>query len=177
MCLMNGLWGRFRIMNKLLKLNNLIKKVRDIKNENKKIGFCYGVFDLLHPGHVRHLEEAKKFCDVLIVGITPDKQVKKRKGPNRPIFNESLRAYLISQLKPVDFVFIRSRNTAIGDIKAIKPDFCIKGEDYLNSKDRYLFLEAKAAESVGGKMIFTKTGRFAKIKTTKIMNQLKDDSF
>lgn len=161
-------------MNKLLKLNNLIKKVRDIKNENKKIGFCYGVFDILHPGHAKHLEEAKKICDILIVGITPDVQVKKRKGPSRPIFDEKLRAYLISQLRPVDFVFIRSQNTAIKDIKAIRPDFCIKGEDYLNSKDRYLFLEAKAAESVGGKMVFTKTKKFAKIKTTKIINQLRN---
>lgn len=160
-------------MDKLIKLTNLIKEIEKLKKDGKKIGFSYGVFDLLHPGHAKHLEEAKTLCDVLIVGITPDKQVKKRKGPGRPIFDEKLRAYLVSQLKPVDFVFIRSHNTAIWEIKAIKPDFCIKGEDYINSRDRYLFLEAKTAESVGGKMIFTRTQKFAKIKTTKIINQLK----
>ena len=98
---------------------------------------------------------------------------KRNKGPSRPIFDEKLRAYLVSQLKPVDFVFIRSGNTAIGNIKAIKPDFAIKGQDYLNSKDKYLFLEAKAVKSVGGKMVFTKTGKFSKIRTTKIIDQLK----
>lgn len=165
-------------MVKLFELKNLLKEVKKIKKEGKKVGFCYGVFDLLHPGHVKHLEKAKKFCDILIVGITSDRQFKKRrKIPDRPIFDENLRAYLVSQIKPVDFVFIRSGNTAVGNIKVIKPNFCIKGEDYLNSKDKYLFLETRAAKSVGGKMVFTRTGKFAKIRTTKIINQLKGGSF
>ena len=163
-------------MGKLVKLNYLIKNIKRLKKDAKKIGFCYGVFDLLHPGHVKHLEEAKKFCDVLVVGITSNKQVRKRrKIPGRPIFDEKLRAYLVSQLKPVDFVFVNNdRNSSVKAIKVIKPDFCIKGQDYLNSKDKYLFLEAKAVESVGGKLVFTRTGKFAKIRTTKIIDQLKE---
>ena len=162
-------------MAKLLKLNSLVKEVKKFKREHKKIGLCYGVFDLLHPGHVKHFEEAKKLCDILIVGITSDKQFRKRrKISGRPIFDERLRVYLVSKLKPVDFAFInRFEDSAVKAIKTIKPDFAIKGEDYLNSKDKFLFLEARAAESVGGKMVFTRTGKFAKIKTTKIINQLK----
>jgi len=160
-------------MVKILTRKKLIKELKPLRKNGKKLGFCYGVFDLLHLGHVKHLEEAKKICDVLIVGITSDKQVKKRKGPNRPIFNEKHRAYMISMLKPVHFVFISSDNTAIKTIKLIKPNYCIKGEDYADSKDKYLFLEKKAVESVGGKMVFTKTASFAKIKTTKIIGQIK----
>ena len=161
-------------MSKLLKINNLIKEIKKIKKESKKIGFCYGVFDIMHAGHAKHLEEAKKLCDVLVVGVTCDKYVKKRKGSNRPIFNEKLRAYLISQLKSVNLVFIRLENNAIKDIKRIRPDLCIKGGDYLNSRDRHLFLEAKAARSIGGRMVFTKTGNFLKITTTEMINQIKN---
>ncbi|OGI78950.1 hypothetical protein A3F19_02820 [Candidatus Nomurabacteria bacterium RIFCSPHIGHO2_12_FULL_37_29] len=150
------------------------KEIELLKKENKKIGFCYGVFDLLHPGHAKHLEEAKNLCDVLVVGVTSDTQVKKRrKNPDRPIFDERLRAYLICQLKSVDLVFIRNKDTAVGDIKIIRPDLCIKGEDYIDSKDKYLILEAKAAKSAGGKLVFTKTGKFSKIRTTKIIDKIK----
>jgi len=162
-------------MKKLVTIESLKKEIRLLKKENKKIGFCYGVFDLIHPGHIKHLEYAKKVCDILIVGITSDSQVKKRrKVPGRPIFAEKLRAYLVAQLQSVDFTFIRFENSAIKDIKRLKPHFCIKGEDYTDSKDKYLLLEIKAVESVGGKMIFTKTGKYSKIRTTKIINQIKN---
>lgn len=162
-------------MKKLTTIEKLKKEIKLLKAENKKLGYCYGVFDLIHRGHVKHLEEAKKLCDVLIVGITADKHVKNRKGPNRPIFNEKHRAYLISQLRPVDFVFIRHEDAAVQDIKRIKPDLCIKGGDYLGSKDKYLRLEMEAARAVGGKMVFTKTRKYLNVTTTKILAKLNND--
>ena len=71
--------------NKILSLNNLSKKIIDFKKKNKKIILCHGVFDLLHLGHIKHFEEAKKYGDILVVTITPNKYVSK--GPNRPVFN------------------------------------------------------------------------------------------
>lgn len=153
-------------------MSDLQKKIKELKKKSKKIGFCYGVFDVLHLGHIKHLEAAKKLCDVLVVGVTSDKYVKKRKGSGRPIFNESSRAYLVSRLKSVDFVFIRHQDVAVRDIKRIKPDLCIKGGDYLDSKDKYLLLEMEAARAVGGKMVFTKTGKYLNVTTTKILEKL-----
>ena len=149
-------------------------EIQPLKKEYKRIGFCYGVFDILHPGHAKHLEAAKKMCDVLIVGLTSDSQVKnRRKIPGRPILNEKFRAYLMCQLRSVDFVFIRNEDTAVGDIKRIRPDLCIKGQDYIGSKDKYLPMEVKAAKLVGGKLVFTKTGKFSKIRTTKLIDKIK----
>ena len=159
-------------MSKLVTIESLKKEIKLLKKQNKKIGFCYGVFDVLHLGHIKHLEVAKKLCDVLVVGVTSDKYVKKRKDSGRPIFNEGSRAYLVSRLKPVDFVFIRHEDAAVQDIKRIKPDLCIKGGDYLGSKDKYLLLEMEVARAVGGKMVFTKTGRYLNVTTTKILEKL-----
>ncbi|MCG4715611.1 adenylyltransferase/cytidyltransferase family protein, partial [Faecalibacillus intestinalis] len=69
----------------------------------EKIGFCCGAYDLLHPGHMKHLEQAKKICDVLIVAVTCDKYVKERKGNGRPIYNEKQRVFNVSGLKSVDY--------------------------------------------------------------------------
>jgi len=162
-------------MTKLLKIEQLAKRVAVLKKTGKKIGLCYGAFDLLHPGHVKHLEAAKKFCDLLAVGVSCDKHIKERKGAGRPIFNERLRAYLISQLKPVDFVFINYDNNTVKAIKKIKPHFCIKGEDYQDPHriKKNQPREERAAQAVGAKVLFTTTNQFAKIKTSKIINQIK----
>lgn len=156
-------------------MNNLIKSIQKLKRQGKKIGFCWGAFDLLHPGHVRHLEEAKKICEVLVVGITSDKNIKLRKGLGRPIFNEKLRAYLVGQIKPVDFVFINTDSHAINAIKKIKPHFCIKGGDYADPgrPQKNQPLEEAAAAAVGAQFLFTKTGQFTKIKTTGIIKKIK----
>ena len=157
-----------------ISINNLKKEINKLRMDGKKIGLCIGVFDLLHPGHIKHLEEAKKMCDVLIVGLTSDKVTKKQKGLSRPIFKEETRSYMISMIKSVDFVFIRSDYYATPSIRLIKPDFYIKGQDYANSTDKYLLLGKKMVESVGGKLIFTKTGKFAEIRTSKIINKIDD---
>lgn len=127
-----------------------------MRKKNKLlIGLCHGVFDLVHIGHIRHFNEAKKHCDHLIVSITSDKFVKKSKGPNKPIFNENQRFEILRNLKIVDEVIISDCETAKESIKKIKPNFYFKGKDYKKSSDKNLNIEKKLVTSFGGRIIFT----------------------
>ena len=107
-------------MKKILKPENLISKIASIKKNSKKVILCHGVFDLLHIGHIRHLSEAKKLGDILIVSVTSDIFV--NKGPNRPMFKDYLRLEAIASLKFVDFVVLSNSPSSVDIIKKIKPD-------------------------------------------------------
>lgn len=146
------------IQEKIKKLRELAKIAKKLKKEGKKTVLCHGVFDLVHPGHIRYLHSAKKQGDILVVSLTADKYVKK--GPGRPIFNQNLRAEVLSSLENVDYVTIVESETAIEAIKKIKPDVYVKGPDYKKRKQnilipRKLEEEEAAIQSVGGKLIFT----------------------
>ena len=144
------------MINKIIKFDNSLKFIETIKSSNKTIGLCHGVFDLLHPGHLRHLAKAKELVDVLVVSITADKFV--NKGPGRPAFNENLRAEALANLVSVDFVLITPYPTAIETIELIKPNFYIKGNDYVQEKKDLtgnITLEKNAVESFGGKLVNT----------------------
>lgn len=143
---------------KIKKLNTLAKITEKLKKEGKKIVLCHGVYDLIHPGHIRHFSSAKSLGDILVVTITADKFVKK--GPGRPIFREYLRAEVLSAIETIDFVAIVDAPSAIPAIKKLKPDFYIKGPDYKNRKrykkiPRKLDSEAMELKKIGGKIIFT----------------------
>src|SRR4030043_2238883 len=90
--------------SKIKDVKELSEIVPSLKNSGKKIVQCHGVFDLLHPGHIRHLETAREEGDVLIVTVTPDKYV--GKGPGRPVFNQRLRAESLAAFQFVDYVAI-----------------------------------------------------------------------
>lgn len=143
-------------MEKIKTLEELSKIIEKLKKSGKKIVQCHGVFDLLHPGHIRHLQSAKKNGDVLVVTVTKDKFVKR--GPGRPLFNEILRAETLASLECVDYVSLVNAPTAVECIKILKPDFYVKGQEY-EFKDKDLtgkiYDEEKAVKSVGGKLIFT----------------------
>jgi D-beta-D-heptose 7-phosphate kinase/D-beta-D-heptose 1-phosphate adenosyltransferase len=102
----------------------------DLRKRNKKIVFTNGVFDVLHLGHVKYLETAKGFGDILIVGVNADASVKRLKGEERPINPEYDRAYLLASLNAVDFVVIFEEDTPYELIKALKPEILVKGGDY-----------------------------------------------
>ena len=104
--------------NKIYSLKNLSKIIQKEKDKKKTIIHCHGVFDLLHVGHIKHLEKAKKLGDKLVVTITSDKYV--NKGPGRPVFNQSLRSEAIAALETVDYVAINDTATAYYPIKLIK---------------------------------------------------------
>jgi D-beta-D-heptose 7-phosphate kinase / D-beta-D-heptose 1-phosphate adenosyltransferase len=101
-----------------------------LKSKNKKIIFTNGCFDILHIGHIKFLEKAKSFGDVLIVGLNSDLSVKQIKGENRPINNQNDRAHILASLEVVDYLVIFNEDTPYNLIKLIQPDILVKGADY-----------------------------------------------
>ena len=143
-------------MNKIVDIEYLTGELDICRSKGKKIVHCHGVFDLLHIGHIKYFEEAKSMGDVLVVTITRDRFV--NKGPHRPAFNEDLRSEAVAALDVVDYVAINKWLTAIETIKALKPDFYVKGPDYKDYKEDVtgnIQLEENAVKSVGGKIAFT----------------------
>lgn len=138
-------------------LENLKKEIVLWRKKGKKTVLCHGVFDLLHIGHIRHFQQAKGFGDLLIVTLTPDVYV--NKGPNRPAFNQDLRADALCSLQCVDYVSINQWPIAEKLIELLQPDVYVKGKDYkdllVNKKDPGILKENQAICSVGGKMLFT----------------------
>lgn len=111
------------------------------KNQGKKIVFTNGCFDILHRGHVTYLAEARRLGDLLVIGLNSDASVKRLKGTERPINNESDRGYVLSQLKSVDFVELFTEDTPLNLILTVKPKVLVKGGDW------------KIEQIVGGKEI------------------------
>ena len=145
-----------KINQKIVNINNIGKLGKNFKIKNKKIVLCHGVFDLLHIGHLKHFNSAKKFGDKLIVSITPDIYVSK--GPGRPIFNQNLRAEFLSNLSVVDFVVINDRATSTNIINDLKPNIYCKGSDYKNHKEDLtgqIKNELNALKKVGGQIKYT----------------------
>ena len=141
---------------KIINLKELSQIFSELRSEGKKIVHCHGVFDLLHIGHIKHFEEAKKFGDVLVVSITPDEFV--NKGPNRPAFTTSLRLEFLSALESVDYVVANKWPTAEEIIKIIQPNVYCKGPDYKNHLDDItgkIKDEVDTVSSVGGKIMYT----------------------
>ena len=111
-------------------LNDIIKLREKIRIENRKVVFTNGCFDIIHKGHVTYLNEAKSLGDHLIVGINSDDSVKRLKGKDRPVNNESDRAFVLDNLKSVDDVLIFNEDTPYDIIKEIIPDLLVKGGDW-----------------------------------------------
>ena len=149
-------------MKKIFNLNDLKNKILFEKSKNKKIVHCHGVFDLIHAGHIRHLNSAKKEGDFLVVSITADQFV--NKGPGRPAFNHNLRAEVISSIGCVDAVFINENKLPSKLIETIKPDIYFKGPDYKrHAKDKIkdLAQDIKSVNKVGGKIFFSEDITFS----------------
>lgn len=159
-------------MNKIYPLKILSKIIKKEKKLKKKIILCHGVFDLLHVGHIKHLEKAKQLGDKLIVTITSDKHV--NKGPGRPIFNQKLRSESIAALECVDYVAINDNKTAVEPIKIIKPNIYCKGKDYKDLKDDLtgeIKNELNILKKYNGEVIFTEELTFS---SSRIINKSTD---
>ena len=130
---------------------------------------AHGTFDLLHLGHVRHLEAARKLGDVLVVTVTADRFV--NKGPGRPVFNAELRAEMLATLEYVDWVAINDAADAVSAIEHIRPSIYIKGQDYQNPHGDItgkITLERDAVEAHGGRIHFTDEVTFS---STELINR------
>ncbi|CAA7618545.1 Bifunctional protein HldE (Includes: D-beta-D-heptose 7-phosphate kinase; D-beta-D-heptose 1-phosphate adenylyltransferase) [Candidatus Terasakiella magnetica] len=114
-----------------------------------KVGFTNGCFDLLHPGHVSILTQAKAACDRLVVGLNSDASVQRLKGPTRPVQSEASRATVLSSLATVDLVVIFGEETPLSLIETLRPDVLIKGADYTIAT----VVGAEQVQSWGGKVV------------------------
>jgi D-beta-D-heptose 7-phosphate kinase/D-beta-D-heptose 1-phosphate adenosyltransferase len=115
---------------KVASLDEAIEKVAMWHRNGLKVGFANGCFDLIHPGHVRLLSEARAACDRLIVALNTDASVKRLKGPARPLQNEMARATVMASMAPVDLVTLFDEDTPLEMIRALRPDVLVKGSDY-----------------------------------------------
>jgi rfaE bifunctional protein nucleotidyltransferase chain/domain len=142
--------------DKVKSLSELSAILDDARRAGHTVAHCHGVFDLVHMGHVRHLEQARKFGSILVVTITADKHVSK--GPNRPVFTAELRAEMLAALEYVDWVAVNDAPNAVPAIEAVKPDSYIKGSDYKHPDDDVtgmIELERETVERFGGRLQFT----------------------
>jgi rfaE bifunctional protein nucleotidyltransferase chain/domain len=149
--------------------NIIQKEINKIRKKGKTVGLCHGVFDLIHYGHIKHFESAKKNCDYLFVSITSDEYI--RKGPNRPIHNNNERIKFLQSLKFIDCVFIANGESGVDSINLIKPDFYFKGSDYKNNKldkTKKIFQEIDAVKKNRGKVIYTNEKHMS---SSRIINQ------
>jgi len=112
------------------KILNWQELEKELAHLNKKIVFTNGCFDILHAGHVKYLEEAKSFGDVLILGLNSDASVKRLKGESRPINSQEDRAVVLSALEAIDFVVVFDEDTPYDLIELVQPDILVKGGDY-----------------------------------------------
>lgn len=158
--------------NKVLDINEAKRKILEIKSKNKTAGLCHGGFDLLHSGHIKHFESAKKICDYLFVSVTSDRFVSLLKGKARPIFPEKLRAYSIASVQFVDYALIADFKLGVEVINILKPSYYIKGPDYANKHDPDINAERDAIRSVGGEIRYTTD---AKLSTSEIIRYIKEN--
>lgn len=153
----------------LLSRDSISKVALELKLNSKKIVFTNGCFDVIHSGHVHYLTEAKKLGDILIIGLNTDDSVRRLKGNNRPINNQSDRAIVLDALKPVDLVVFFDEDTPLELIKIINPDVLVKGADY------------KIEDIVGADFVQQNGGEVTTIKfvegksSTSIINRLKQN--
>ena len=151
---------------KLQKLKSLKYIINEQKEKGKKIVFTNGCFDLLHVGHLYSLKEAKKHGDILVVAVNSDQSVKRYKGDLRPIINENDRIALLCALEIVDYVVLMNDDNPVNIIKTIKPDVCIKGEDWKNKK----VPEEEIINSYGGRMEYIEL--YPEYSTTKVIDKI-----
>lgn len=145
-------------------LNELIEK----KKNGKKVVLCHGVFDLVHPGHIIHFEEAKKMGDILVVSITAAEYV--RKGPGRPYFDDEMRLKFLSAIECIDYVMLSGGYTVDDIIELVEPDLYVKGAEYAKAEDDItgkIQEEVELVRKHGGNIAYT-TGQV--FSSTRLIN-------
>jgi len=137
--------------------------------QGRQVAHCHGVFDLLHPGHIAYLEEAKSLADILVVSVTAASYV--NRGPGRPFFTDALRMQSLAALSCVDYVLLVDAPTAIEIIEIVKPNYYVKGQEYAVASDDVtgnIVHEVEKVRHYGGDVYFTTGVVFS---STKLINQ------
>jgi rfaE bifunctional protein nucleotidyltransferase chain/domain len=145
----------------------IISEINHLRNKGKKIGLVHGVFDVIHIGHIKYFQEAKKKVDILVASVTDDLHV--NKAPGKPIFNLSQRIEVLKNLSCLDYVIKSQKPTSVEIINLIKPHIYFKGRDYKENIDitKNIIEEEKAIKKLNGKIIYTKSEIFS---SSKIIN-------
>lgn len=151
--------------------DELVQRRQALRRDGKQVVFTNGCFDLLHPGHIRYLKEAKALGDVLVIGINSDRSVHELKGKGRPILNEVERAEVLSALEMVDYVTVFDEETPRELISALLPDILVKGGDW--TVDRIVGREE--VEGAGGRVLSLNFE--AGLSTTEIVRRIREADF
>lgn len=154
--------------SKIISIKDFHKLREEFSNQGLKVIHCHGVFDLLHPGHIIHLQQAKALGDVLVVSITAAPYV--NKGPGRPYFSDQLRMESLAALSCVDYVILSETETALEILEVIRPDLYVKGSDYENADEditQNIQREIDMVRFHGGDVYFTGGQVFS---STKLLN-------
>ncbi len=138
---------------KVIPINRLVEQRKKLKSTGKTVVWTNGCFDVLHPGHVRSIQQAKAMGDILIVGLNSDSSIRKLKGADRPIFDETARVEMISALEDVDYIVVFQEETPVSMIQQIQPDIHCKGSDYKPPFGKKM-PEAELVYSYGGRIEF-----------------------
>lgn len=152
----------------IIKIDEFISIRENIRKDGKSLVFTNGCFDIIHRGHIEYLNQAKSLGDYLIIGVNSDNSVKKLKGEFRPINKENDRAFVLDNLKAVDFVIIFNEDTPYEIIKKTLPDFLVKGGDWKEED----IVGADIVKSNGGKVLSLKY--IKDYSTTSIIKELND---
>ena len=156
-------------MSKIVSRQKFKDEIRpELKRQGRSIALCHGVFDLVHPGHLTHLKQAKAAADVLVVSITASEFV--RKGPGRPYFDDRTRMEFLEALDCVDYVLLSEGYTVEDIVEAVEPDLYVKGQEYAHEDEDLtgrIREERELVERHGGRIHYT-TGRT--YSSTKLIN-------
>ena len=155
-------------MGKFVTKEEYLQIKKQLKEQQKNVVLCHGVFDLVHPGHILHFEQARQMGDILVVSITSSKYV--RKGLGRPYFDDEMRIRFLEAIQYIDYVMRSDKATVDDIVEIVEPNIYVKGEEY---KDAYnditgaIMKEQELVEKHGGRIAFTSGQKFS---STKLIN-------
>ena len=158
------------MLTKIVKLDNLVQKMNELRGEGQRIVFTNGCFDILHVGHVRYLAAAKAEGDVLIIGLNSDESVRFIKHKNRPLVSQNHRAEVLASLECVDYITIFDEPNPLELIQSLKPDVLVKGADW-KEKD---IIGADVVKARGGKIV--RVPVVPDISTSKLIQKIIESS-
>src|ERR1700722_18163672 len=138
---------------KIVSLKALTALRQQAREAGKTVVHCHGCFDIVHPGHVHHLQFARSLGDILVVSVSADGEV--NKGAARPLIPDDLRAATLAALECVDCVYLNPDPTAVGLLEQLRPDVYVKGQEYEQNHDPRFLAERDTVERHGGRVVFS----------------------
>ncbi len=141
------------VSRKICSIQDLLQYRQQARLDGKLIVHCHGCFDVVHPGHIHHLQHARSLGDILIVSVSSDANV--NKGVSRPLIPDDLRAQSLAALECVDFVYVSDHPTAVELLEELQPDIYVKGREYETSVDPRFLKEKQTVLNYGGEVFFS----------------------